>query len=133
MSEVRDEIMKRILSGKIVQAPTACYKAELDGTVSDELIEFYTPRAENPVLDMIIVEHSFVTPRGQASPRQMWLKGFLVLQVLSRTMVRLRSFSSLMRAVRRIVRLPVWFRGRRAAWSLVKQQLDWAIRFLAQR
>ena len=63
MSEVRDEIMKRILSGKIVQAPTACYKAELDGTVSDELIEFYTPRAENPVLDMIIVEHSFVTPR----------------------------------------------------------------------
>lgn len=48
MSEVRDEMMKRILSGKIVQAPTACYKAELDGTVSDELIEFYTPRAENP-------------------------------------------------------------------------------------
>ena len=36
MSEVRDEMMKRILSGKIVQAPTACYKAELDGTVSDE-------------------------------------------------------------------------------------------------
>ena len=49
MSEVRNEMMKRILSGKIVQAPTACYKAEPNGMVSDELIEFYTPRAENPV------------------------------------------------------------------------------------
>ena len=48
MSEVRNEMMKRILSGKIVQAPTACYKAEPNGMVSDELIEFYTPRAETP-------------------------------------------------------------------------------------
>ena len=84
MSEVRDEMMKRILSGKIVQAPTACYKAELDGTVSDELIEFYTPRAENPVLDMIIVEHSFVAPRGQASPRQISLATSDVVEGLSR-------------------------------------------------
>lgn len=112
MSEVRNEMMKRILSGKIVQAPTACYKAEPNGMVSDELIEFYTPRAENPVLDMIIVEHSFVTPRGQASPARfrwqlpMWSKGFLVLRVLSRTMVRSRSFSSLMQAAQHTAKLP---------------------------
>lgn len=31
MSEARNEMMKRILSGKIVQAPTACYKAEAEG------------------------------------------------------------------------------------------------------
>ena len=84
MSEVRDEMMKRILSGKIVQAPTACYKAEPNGIVSDELIEFYSPRAENPVLDMIIVEHSFVAPRGQASPRQISLATPEVVEGLSR-------------------------------------------------
>ena len=84
MSDVRDEMMKRILSGKIVQAPTACYKAEPNGMVSDELIEFYTPRAENLVLDMIIVEHSFVAPRGQASPRQISLATPDVVEGLSR-------------------------------------------------
>ena len=52
--------------------------------MSDELIEFYTPRAENPVLDMIIVEHSFVAPRGQASPRQISLATSDVVEGLSR-------------------------------------------------
>lgn len=139
MSDVRDEMMKRILSGKIVQAPTACYKAEPNGMVSDELIEFYTPRAENLVLDMTSL--SIVLLRRADKHRHarfrwqlpMWSKGFLVLRVLSRTMVRSRSFSSLMQAAQHIVRLPVWFLGRRAAWSSVKQRLDWVTPFLAQR
>ena len=80
----RSEMMERILGGKIVQAPTACYKAEPDGTVGDELIEFYTPRAQNPVLDMIIVEHSYIAPRGQASPRQISLASADVVPGLSR-------------------------------------------------
>lgn len=84
MSDVRDEMMKRILSGKIVQAPTACYKAEEDGTVGEELLDFYAPRAANPVIDMIIVEHSYVAPRGQASPRQISLASADCVEGLSR-------------------------------------------------
>ena len=84
MSETRNEMMKRILSGKIVQAPTACYKAEADGTVGEELIEFYTPRAENPVIDLIFVEHSYVAPRGQAAKGQISLASGEVVEGLSR-------------------------------------------------
>lgn len=84
MSEVRNEMMKRILSGKIVQAPTACYKAALDGTVTDDLIEFYVPRAANPVIDTVIVEHSYVAPRGKAAKGQISLASAEVVEGLAR-------------------------------------------------
>jgi 2,4-dienoyl-CoA reductase-like NADH-dependent reductase (Old Yellow Enzyme family) len=84
MSELRNEMMKRILSGKIVQAPTACYKAEADGKVGKELLDFYAPRAANPVIDIIYVEHSYVAPRGQASPGQISLATPDVVEGLSR-------------------------------------------------
>lgn len=84
MSEVRNETMKRILSGKIVQSPTACYKAALDGTVTDDLIEFYAPRAANPVIDTVIVEHSYVTPRGKAAKGQISLASAEVVEGLAR-------------------------------------------------
>lgn len=84
MSEIRDEMMQRILGGKIVQAPTACYKAEPDGTVGDELIEFYAPRAANPVIDMIFVEHSYIAPRGKAAKGQISLASGDVVEGLSR-------------------------------------------------
>lgn len=84
MSEIREAMMQRILGGKIVQAPTACYKAALDGTVSDELIGFYASRAANPVIDMVVVEHSYVAPRGKASKGQISLASNDVVEGLSR-------------------------------------------------
>ena len=84
MSEIRDQLMRRITSGKIVQAPTACYKANLDGTVSEELIEFYRQRAANPVIDIAIVEHSYVAPRGKAAKGQISLASYGDVDGLSR-------------------------------------------------
>jgi 2,4-dienoyl-CoA reductase-like NADH-dependent reductase (Old Yellow Enzyme family) len=70
MSEIRQELMKRILSGKIVQAPTACYKATEEGALTEDLLKFYQDRAANPVINVAIVEHSYVDARGQASRKQ---------------------------------------------------------------
>lgn len=77
------ELMARILSGKIVQAPTASYTANLDGTVSQKTLDFYAARANNPVIDVTVVEHSFVDPRGKADARQLSLADEHVIESLS--------------------------------------------------
>ena len=85
MSEIRDQIMQRILSGKIVQAPTACYKADREtGKVTDDLVDFYAARAANPAIDIMIVEHSYVAPRGNAGKGQISLASGDVVEGLSR-------------------------------------------------
>ena len=57
------------LFNRIVMPPMASGKSNPDGTVTDELISYYTDRAERTGL--IITEHAYIAPQGKASPNQM--------------------------------------------------------------
>jgi 2,4-dienoyl-CoA reductase-like NADH-dependent reductase (Old Yellow Enzyme family) len=51
-------------------APVAVYKAADNGQVTPALCAHYAERAQKGGIGLIITEHSFVAPEGQAKPRQ---------------------------------------------------------------
>ena len=57
------------LKNRIVMPPMANDLADAQGKVTDRLIAHYTRRA--PGVGLVIVEHSYFTPEGKASPRQL--------------------------------------------------------------
>ena len=58
------------LKNRIVLPPLASEKATEKGDVTDELIEHYVKYAKAEV-GLIIVEHSYISPEGQASKKQL--------------------------------------------------------------
>lgn len=56
------------LQNRIVLPPMARAASE-DGSVSDELIEYYRQRSESTGL--VIIEHEYVSPEGKAHPKQL--------------------------------------------------------------
>lgn len=59
------------VGGIIVMPPMGTYKCDEDGRVSDEVIEYYKQRAQNPNVSMIITEHTYIDQRGKAKANQM--------------------------------------------------------------
>jgi len=57
------------LKNRIVMPPMANDLADAEGRVTDRLIAHYTRRA--PGVGLVIVEHSYFTPDGKASPNQL--------------------------------------------------------------
>jgi len=57
------------LKNRIVMAPMANELADVQGRVTDPLIAHYTRRA--PGVGLVIVEHSYFTPEGKASLKQL--------------------------------------------------------------
>lgn len=59
------------LDGRIVMPPLGTYKCTEDGKVTDEILEHYAARAQNPHVSMIITEHSYIALQGKAKARQL--------------------------------------------------------------
>jgi 2,4-dienoyl-CoA reductase-like NADH-dependent reductase (Old Yellow Enzyme family) len=69
------------LKNRIVMPPMANDLATERGEVTDALIAHYTRRAAG--VGLVIVEHSYVTPNGKLSPRQLGIYDDAVIEGLS--------------------------------------------------
>ncbi len=72
------------LNGRIVMPPMGTYKCSDNGIVSDEVIDYYSQRAKNPNISLIITEHSYIMPSGRARVRQMSVANDECIDGLSR-------------------------------------------------
>lgn len=59
------------LANRLVMPPMATAKSLADGSVSDELCAYYDARAKDGAIGMIVVEHAYICPEGQASRAQL--------------------------------------------------------------
>jgi len=59
------------LANRLVMPPMATEKSDLDGKVTSELISYYDNKSKGGYIGLVIVEHSFISPEGKASPRQL--------------------------------------------------------------
>lgn len=61
---------KLVLNNRLVMPPMATSKAEVDGKVSRDIIDYYAEKSEGGYISLIIIEHSFIMPEGKASEQQ---------------------------------------------------------------
>lgn len=59
------------LDNRLVMPPMATAKAESDGKVSQDILDYYKEKSEGGNISLIIIEHSFITPEGKASKNQL--------------------------------------------------------------
>lgn len=59
------------LSNRLIMAPLATSKAEADGKVSKDILEYYNERSKGGYISLIIIEHSFINQQGKASNNQL--------------------------------------------------------------
>ncbi len=59
------------LNGRIIMPPVGTYKSDETGFVTEELLDYYRQRAQNPNVAMIITEHSFIDIKGKARAKQL--------------------------------------------------------------
>lgn len=59
------------LSNRLVMPPLATSKAEADGKVSNEILEYYDEKSKGGYISLIVIEHSFVNQQGKASNKQL--------------------------------------------------------------
>ena len=63
------------LPSRLIMAPMASAKATEEGLVTDALIGFYRERTEDGALGLVVLEHAYILPRGQAKARQLSIAG----------------------------------------------------------
>lgn len=61
---------KLTLNNRLVMPPMATSKADADGLVSQDIIDYYAEKSEGGYISLIIIEHSFIMPEGKASEQQ---------------------------------------------------------------
>ena len=61
------------LESRIIMPPLATRKCDENGLVPDELCDYYSKRAANPHVQLIITEHSYITLQGKANAGQISL------------------------------------------------------------
>ncbi len=59
------------LKNRVILPPMAYVKGDLESRVTDELCAYYEEKAATGLLGLIVTEHCFVSPEGQASERQL--------------------------------------------------------------
>lgn len=59
------------LKNRLVFPPMATAKAMEDGAMSPQLLEYYEDKTRGGQLGLVIVEHSYISPQGKASPQQL--------------------------------------------------------------
>lgn len=59
------------LKNRLILPPMATAKAEEDGSMSQEILDYYHEKTESGHLAMVIVEHSFISEEGRANKRQL--------------------------------------------------------------
>ncbi len=65
------EIKNLYLKNRLVMPPMATSKAEEDGTISQDVLDYYEEKSQGGYLSLIIIEHSFISPEGKASLKQL--------------------------------------------------------------
>lgn len=55
---------------RIIMPPMATAKADENGHISQELLDYYEEKTSHGLFSLVIVEHNFVDPLGKASGRQ---------------------------------------------------------------
>ena len=78
------------LKNRTIMAPMSAALANPDGTMSDELIAYYTARAEGGVA-MILTEYAFVTPEGRSSDHQISIADDSVIPGLKKLTERIHE------------------------------------------
>jgi len=59
------------LANRLVMPPMATAKAELDGKVSQALLDYYGEKSRGGHISLIIIEHSYITREGKANNNQL--------------------------------------------------------------
>jgi len=59
------------LANRLVMPPMATAKAELDGKVSQAVLDYYAEKSKGGYLALIIIEHSFINQQGKAHKAQL--------------------------------------------------------------
>ena len=57
------------LKNRIILPPMAVVKGDMESKVTDELVAYYDEKAASGIFGLIVTEHCFVSPQGQASER----------------------------------------------------------------
>lgn len=74
---MKEDILNRFEAGalhlhnRLVLPPMASAKASPEGLVTPQLLAYYREKSHGGHLSMVIVEHSFISPEGKASPNQL--------------------------------------------------------------
>ena len=55
---------------RIVMPPMATAKADANGHITEEILNYYEDKTKNKLFSTVIIEHSFVEPLGKASKNQ---------------------------------------------------------------
>jgi 2,4-dienoyl-CoA reductase-like NADH-dependent reductase (Old Yellow Enzyme family) len=53
------------LKNRLVMPPMATCKAELDGRVSDALLDYYDEKSRGGAIGLVITEHTYITVQGK--------------------------------------------------------------------
>lgn len=59
------------LKNRLIMPPLATSKAEPDGSVSGDMLDYYDEKSKDGCKSLIIVEHSFISCEGKVSERQL--------------------------------------------------------------
>ena len=59
------------LNNRLVFPPMATAKSDADGSVNQEILDYYDEKSRGGYISLIIIEHSFITPEGRANNSQL--------------------------------------------------------------
>jgi 2,4-dienoyl-CoA reductase-like NADH-dependent reductase (Old Yellow Enzyme family) len=59
------------LKNRLVMPPMATSKSELDGSISQDILDYYNEKSKGGYIGLIIIEHSFIRQDGKASKGQL--------------------------------------------------------------
>lgn len=72
MSKIKSKLTIKNLSlkNRIIMPPMATRKADINGKISDDLLNWYDEKSKGGYFSLIIIEHSFVNSTGKANNNQ---------------------------------------------------------------
>ena len=70
------------LANRLVMPPMATSKAEVDGKVSNAILDYYAEKSEGGYISLIIIEHSYIKQEGKASEQQLSVSNDSVVEGL---------------------------------------------------
>lgn len=62
---------KLTLKNRLVMPPMATSKSQKDGSVSNEILDYYDEKTQGGAIGLVIIEHSYITQQGKASDGQL--------------------------------------------------------------
>lgn len=65
------QIGELTLKNRLVMPPMETSKAEVNGKVSKDILDYYEEKSQGGYISLIIIEHSFINQQGKASEQQL--------------------------------------------------------------